>query len=92
MYLISYTGYGGGGGGGGLYKHEASTVNFDDSMTINVDGGARGNGECPYGPSYCNDNPIYRAGFAGSDGKVFLVSRLYVPIHLTTSYGSQIPH
>jgi len=61
-------------------------------MTINVDGGARGNGECPYGPSYCNDNPIYRAGFAGSDGKVFLVSRLYVPIHLTTSYGSQIPH
>ena len=39
-----YTGFGGGGRGGGVYKHEATIVNYDDSMTINVDGGARGNG------------------------------------------------
>jgi len=62
----TYTGYGGGGGGGGVYKHEATTVNFDDSMTINVNGGARGRG----------DWHSNRAGFVGSDGKVFLVSRL----------------
>jgi len=65
----TYTGYGGGGGSGGVYWHEAATVNYDDSMTINIDGGARGNG-------YDSDDPSYRAGFAGSDGKVFLVSRL----------------
>jgi len=35
-------------------------------MTINVDGGARGEGD--------SDNDHY--GFAGSVGKVFLVSRL----------------
>ena len=69
----TYTGYGGGGGGGGAYKHEASTVNYDDSMTINVNGGARGEGECPYSQSYCDQNP-YRVGFAGSTGKAFLVS------------------
>jgi len=62
----TYTGYGGGGGGGGLYKHEATTVNYDDSMTINVNGGARGEG---------HSNSDYY-GFAGSVGKVYLVSRL----------------
>jgi len=65
-HTLTYTGYGGGGGGGGVYKHEATTVNYDDSMTINVDGGARGNG----------DEISGRRGFAGSVGKVYLVSRL----------------
>jgi hypothetical protein len=62
-----YKGYGGGGGGGGVYKYEVTTVNYDDSMTINVDGGARGEG----------DTYDSRAGFAGNVGKVFLVSRLF---------------
>ena len=68
-HLISYVGYGGGGGGGGFYWHEAITVNYHDSMTINVNAGDRGNGSR-------SDNPSYRAGFAGSAGKVFLVSKL----------------
>ena len=38
-------------------------------MTIDVGGGARGDGSRP-------DNPSYRAGIAGNVGKVFLVSRL----------------
>ena len=62
----TYTGYGGGGGGGGIYKHEATTVNYDDNMIINVDGGARGQG----------DSNSWKRGFVGSAGKVFLVSRL----------------
>ena len=70
----TYTGYGGGGGSGGVFAYEASTVNYDDSMIINVGGGARGEGECPYSPSYCNQNP-FNVGFAGSVGKVFLVSK-----------------
>ena len=61
-----YKGYGGGGGGGGVYKYEVTTVNYDDSMTINVDGGD--------GDGYSDLN--YNAGFAGSAGKVYLVSRL----------------
>jgi len=64
MYLISYTGYGGGGGGGGVYEHEATTVNYDDSMTINVNGGNRGRGD--------QSEPADNAGFAGSVGKVFM--------------------
>ena len=51
-------------------------MNYDDSMTINVNGGARGNGSSPAYPSS-------RAGFAGSAGKVFLVSRLSFSIFLT---------
>ena len=69
-HLISYAGYGGGGGGGGVYKHEATTVNYDVSMTINVDGGNLGEAD--------SNSDYY--GFAGSAGKVFLVSRFYVPI------------
>jgi len=65
LALYLHTGYGGGGGGGGVYQHEAITVNYDDSMTINVDEGARGEG----------DTYDDHAGFVGSDGKVFLVSR-----------------
>ena len=38
-------------------------------MTIDVGGGARGDGSRP-------DNPSYRAGIAGNVGKVFLVSGL----------------
>jgi len=38
-------------------------------MTINVNGGARGNGDY-------SDDPSYRAGVAGNVGKVFLVSGL----------------
>ena len=79
----TYTGYGGGGGGGGVYKHEALTVNYDDSMIINVDGGARGERkreDCPYaGGIYDSDCDYWLTqyrGFAGSAGKVFLVSRL----------------
>jgi len=60
-----YIGYGGGGGAGGVYKHKATTVNYDDSMTINVNGGARGEGDSISGGR----------GFVGSAGKVFLVSR-----------------
>jgi len=37
----TYTGYRGGWGGGGVYEHEATTVNYDDSMIINVGGGDR---------------------------------------------------
>jgi len=62
-------------------------VNYDDSMTINVNGGARGEGECPYSQSYCDQNP-YWYGFAGSAGEVFLVSRLlffYVCMSLLVS-------
>ena len=65
--LYLHIGYGGGGGGGGVYKHEATTVNYDDSMTIDVSGVARGAG----------DNILGRRGFAGRAGKVFLVSRLF---------------
>ena len=67
MTRTLYTGYGGGGGSGGAFINEATIVNYDDGMTIDVDvdGGARGNG----------DNDSDRAGFAGSAGKVFLVSR-----------------
>ena len=66
---LTYTGFGGGGGSGGVFAYEATTVNYDDSMTIDVGGGARGDGSRP-------DNPSYRAGIAGNVGKVFLVSRL----------------
>ena len=59
-----HTGYGGGGGGGGVYKHEATTVNYDDSMSVNVNGGNRGNSGSGL------------TGFAGNAGKVYLVSRL----------------
>ena len=55
-------GYGGGGGGGGVFEYMATTVNYDDSMTINVDGGARGEG----------DTSSDRRGLAGSAGKVFM--------------------
>ena len=81
----TYTGYGGGGGGGGVYKHEAPTVNYDDSMTINVDGGARGERkreDCPHAggihDSDCDYWVTQYRGFAGSAGEVFFVSRLYV--------------
>ena len=50
-------------------------MNYDDSMTINVNGGARGIGT--------RADPSYHAGFAGSAGKVFLVSRLSFSIFLT---------
>jgi len=67
-HTYTHTGFGGGGGGGGVYEHEATIVNYDDSMTINVNGGDRGAG----------DSDSSYAGFAGSDGKVFLVSGLIV--------------
>ena len=49
-------------------------MNYDDSMTINVSGGNRGEGG--YG-LYIHTH----AGFAGSAGKVFLVSRLICSLH-----------
>ena len=80
-----YTGYGGGGGSGGVFVQEATTVNYDDSMTINVNGGTRGNGDS-------SSNPSSRAGFAGSAGKVFLVSRLSFFFSFLTVYVELLTH
>ena len=67
LILINHnTGYGGGGGGAGAFLYEAVTIDIDD-MTINVNGGNRGEGDSSISG---------RRGFAGSVGKVFLVSSL----------------
>jgi len=70
-----YIAYGGGGGGGGVVAYEATTVNYDDSMTINVAGGAGGEGDYR-GTTCCDERGQliynYRVGLVGSDGKVFM--------------------
>lgn len=73
------TAYGGGGGGGGVVVMEASSGSgvqlVDGSTTIEVDGGARGDGNTysryPNGHQYYHQ---YGPGYGGSDGALFIVS------------------
>jgi len=95
----TYTGYGGGGGGGGVYKHEATIVKYDDGMTIDVNGGARGarkREDCPHAggvhDSDCNYWVTVKSGFAGSVGKVFLVSSLSFVSYLIDVFVSSHLH
>ena len=72
LHLHLHTGQGGGGGGGGVFVQEATTVNYDNGMTIAVNEGAGGSGSATW-PTH--------VGLPGSAGKVFLISRLYYSSH-----------
>jgi len=59
IYILAW--FGGGGGGGGIIRIKGHTLNMHSSMTIQVNGGAKGTS---------SDSPQW-SGEPGNDGKVY---------------------